>query len=195
MDTRHFEEVDINTIQQIKPRSVGAEHVSLEALKELQIPQILEDAGFNGRQLAEALGNIIGRMCAPRSERATAKWLKETSVIESVGGHQIHLQRQPGQHEGEVKFACWSEQRAMKDKSINTSFQKKYEKELNKLRTTLIDWDDEALWRTYTMLTDLESVFRSLKSELGMRPVYHHKEDRCDPPTPRLRRAGGHLFI
>ena len=35
------------------------------------------------------------------------------------------------------------------------------------------------------MLTDLESVFRSLKSELGMRPVYHHKEDRCD----------GHLFI
>ena len=30
------------------------------------------------------------------------------------------------------------------------------------------------------MLTDLESVFRSLKSELGMRPVYHPKEDRCD---------------
>jgi transposase len=35
------------------------------------------------------------------------------------------------------------------------------------------------------MLTDLESVFRSLKSELGMRPVYHHLEKRCD----------GHLFI
>ena len=35
------------------------------------------------------------------------------------------------------------------------------------------------------MLTDLEAVFRSLKSELGLRPVYHHKEDRCD----------GHLFI
>ena len=54
-----------------------------------------------------------------------------------------------------------------------------------KLRTTLTDWDDEALWRTYTMLTDLEAVFRSLKSELGMRPVYHHTEGRCD----------GHLFI
>ena len=421
-DTGDFEEVDINSIQQIKPRTVGAEHVSLEALKDLQIPQILEEAGFSGRQQAEALGNIIGRMCAPRSERATAKWLKEksalgelfkhdftdmplmqlyrasdrllenkklieqkvfervqdifsftptitlydltntymegnaegnpkakrgrskekrsdcplitlgltldasgfirhsqvfdgnvsegstlekmlkqlhasegaliimdagiaseqnlewltsnkynylvvsrerkrdiemekTSVIESAGGHQIHLQRQPGQHKGEVKIACWSEQRAMKDKSINTSFQEKYERELNKineglhkplttkkrdpinqrigrlkerykrvsghyqinlktneatglvseltseyqpqpaskqthpgvykLRTTLIDWDDETLWRTYTMLTDLESVFRSLKSELGMRPVYHHKEDRCD----------GHLFI
>ena len=30
------------------------------------------------------------------------------------------------------------------------------------------------------MLTDLESVFRSLKSELGMRPVYHQTEDRSD---------------
>ena len=54
-----------------------------------------------------------------------------------------------------------------------------------KLRTTLTDWGDQTLWRTYTMLTDLESVFRSLKSELGMRPVYHHLEKRCD----------GHLFI
>jgi transposase len=35
------------------------------------------------------------------------------------------------------------------------------------------------------MLTDLEAVFRSLKSELGLRPVYHHKEVRGD----------GHLFI
>ena len=421
-DNPHFEEVDVNSLQQIKPRSVGAEHVSLEALRELQIPQILEQAGFNGRQRAEALGNIIGRMCAPRSEHATAEWLKETSalgellkhdftpmplmqlyrasdrllkkkdlieekifervedifnltptvtlydltntymegnasvnpkakrgrskekrsdcplltlgltldasgfirhskvfegnvsegstlqemlrqlqapdgalvimdagiaseenlqwltthkynylvvsrekkrdmdkrkasIIESAGGHQIHLQRQPGQHEGEIKLACWSEQRAMKDQSINESFREKYEQELKKiseglqktrftkkrdalsqrigrlkekckrvsahyridmtvdettglvsaltweyqpqpaskqthpgvynLRTTLTDWNDEDLWRTYTMLTDLESVFRSLKSELGMRPVYHHKEDRCD----------GHLFI
>ena len=37
------------------------------------------------------------------------------------------------------------------------------------LRTNLVDWDETALWNTYTMLTDLEAVFRSLKSELGMR--------------------------
>lgn len=419
---RDFQEVDVNSLQQTKPRSVGAEHVALEALKELKIPEILEEAGFNKRQRAEALGNIVGRMCAPRSELATAGWLKETSalgellqhdftpmpaiqlyrasdrllknkdlveskvfeqvqdifnftptitlydltntymegkalenpkakrgrskekrtdcplitlgltldasgfirhskvfdgnvtegntlqemllqlqapegalvimdagiaskknlewlianqfnylvvsrenkrdidttqasVIESGGGNQIYLQRQEGEYEGEIKIACWSEQRAIKDTSINESFQEKYEKELKKisdglqkprfikkrdavnqrigrlkeqnkrvsahykidmeidearelvtglsweyqpqpkskqtnpgvykLRTTLTGWDDETLWRTYTMLTDLESVFRSLKSELGLRPVYHHTEDRCD----------GHLFI
>ncbi len=53
------------------------------------------------------------------------------------------------------------------------------------LRTNELAWDEERLWRTYTMLTDLESVFRSLKSELGLRPIYHHKEMRSD----------GHLFI
>ena len=54
-----------------------------------------------------------------------------------------------------------------------------------KLRTTLTDWNDGNLWRTYTMPTDLEAVFQSLESEPGMRPAYHHKEDRCD----------GHPFI
>ena len=53
------------------------------------------------------------------------------------------------------------------------------------LRTNQAQWDDETLWRTYTMLTDLEAVFRSLKSELGLRPVFHHKSERVD----------GHLFI
>ena len=53
------------------------------------------------------------------------------------------------------------------------------------LRSNLTDWDAEKLWRTYTLLTDLEAVFRSLKSELGLRPVFHQ--------TPT--RAAGHLFI
>jgi transposase len=53
------------------------------------------------------------------------------------------------------------------------------------LRTNIKTMCDEELWKTYTMLTDLESVFRSLKSELGMRPVFHHKE----------KRVSGHIFI
>ncbi|OIQ82475.1 transposase DDE domain protein [mine drainage metagenome] len=53
------------------------------------------------------------------------------------------------------------------------------------LRTNVLDWDAEKLWQAYSTLTDIESVFRSFKSELGLRPVFHHKEDRAD----------GHLFI
>ena len=53
------------------------------------------------------------------------------------------------------------------------------------LRTTLVELDDATLWRTYTMLTNLESVFRSLKTDLGLRPVFHQID----------RRVEGHLFI
>ena len=420
--TTDFQELDVNSLALIKPRSVGAEHASLEALKELGLPEILDKVGFNGRQKSAALGNIIARMCEPRSELATHYWLQnksalgellefdfqalplmglyrasdlllkhraliekhlfenaeslfgltptitlydltntyfegaaagnpkakrgrskekrsdcplvtlglaldasgfirhskvfagnvsegqtletmlaqlgapkgalvimdagiassknidwlsannykylvvsrekkrefdreKASTIQSAGGHEIQLQREPGDSEGEIKLRCHSEQRAEKDTAINESFRKKFEDELEKLaaglskprctkkrdkinqrigrikqrhqrvgqhyrielsldekkdtvtgiewhfepapnskhshpgvytlRSNQTDWDDEKLWRTYTMLTDLEAVFRSLKSELGMRPVYHRKEDRCD----------GHLFI
>ena len=37
-----------------------------------------------------------------------------------------------------------------------------------------------SLWRTYTTLTDVEALFRSLKSELGLRPTYHHKPVRSE---------------
>ncbi len=53
------------------------------------------------------------------------------------------------------------------------------------LRSNETTWDEATLWQTYTMLTDLEAVFRSLKSELGLRPIFHHKEERTE----------GHLFI
>ena len=53
------------------------------------------------------------------------------------------------------------------------------------LRSNELSWSAEQLWRTYMMLTDLEAVFRSLKGELGLRPIFHSKEERSD----------GHLFI
>ena len=53
------------------------------------------------------------------------------------------------------------------------------------LRTNIKDWSEEQLWTTYIMLTEIEATFRSLKTDLGLRPVFHHKEDRVT----------GHLFI
>jgi len=53
------------------------------------------------------------------------------------------------------------------------------------LRSNRTDWDATTLWHTYTMLTDLEAVFRALKSELGLRPVHHRT----------TKRVSAHLFI
>jgi len=417
-----YQEIDVSSLELIRPRSVGVEHVGVAALTELGLPQILEDAGLNGVQRSAAMGSIIGRMAAPGSELATLRWLKERSALgellnvdfttmsamrlyrtsdllvqhrqvietalfdqiqtlfslpdsvtlfdltntyfegemasnakakrgrskekrsdcplvtlglvldgsgfvrrskmfegnvseaktleEMLAGldtpagalvimdagiateanivwlveHQyrylvvsrernrqfeeteavetttasqqtIQIQRVPSEDGTEVRLYCHSEARQEKETAMTTQFAERFEAGLTKiaagldkkrcmkrldklqerigrlkaqshgigqhytitltpdatdtnaialswqkqpvngsmlthpgvycLRTNELNWDEATLWRTYTMLTDLEAVFRSLKSELGLRPVYHHKEERTE----------GHLFI
>ena len=48
------------------------------------------------------------------------------------------------------------------------------------LRSNLTGEDPALLWTRYVQLTQIESVFRSLKSELGIRPIYHQLEHRAD---------------
>jgi transposase len=48
------------------------------------------------------------------------------------------------------------------------------------LRSNLTDADPAVLWTRYVQLTQIESVFRSLKSELGIRPIFHRLEHRVD---------------
>jgi len=46
------------------------------------------------------------------------------------------------------------------------------------LRSNIHDWTDEQLWKTYIQLTEAEAAFRIHKSELCIRPIWHHKQDR-----------------
>ena len=46
------------------------------------------------------------------------------------------------------------------------------------LRTNCEETDPAQLWRWYIQLTQAEAAFRTAKSDLGLRPVFHHKEDR-----------------
>ncbi len=48
------------------------------------------------------------------------------------------------------------------------------------LRSNLTGEDPAVLWTRYVQLTQIEGVFRSLKSELGIRPIYHQLERRAD---------------
>lgn len=417
-----YYEVDVDSLELVRPRSIGVEHVGLAALDWLELPRILEEAGFNGIQQAAVIGSVVGRMAAPGSELATWRWLRERSGLgellevdfeamplmslyrasdllirrrqlietalfsrindlfslpatvtlfdltntyfegEMAGnakarrGHSkekrndcplvtlglvldgsgfvrrsrmfegnvseastldgmlqgldappgalvimdrgiatednigwlvergyrylvvsrerrrhfdedqsvavstaseqtIKIQRVVNEDGSEVRLYCHSEERQEKETAMTRRFIEKFESGLAKLaaglqtprgekkrdvllqrigrllekshgigqhyrieltpdetgveatgltwervpvagtqlthpgvyclRTNELDWDEATLWHTYTMLTDLEAVFRSLKSELGLRPIYHHKENRAD----------GHLFI
>jgi transposase len=46
------------------------------------------------------------------------------------------------------------------------------------LRTNLEGYSAEALWKTYIGLTQIEDCFRVSKHDMGLRPIFHHKEDR-----------------
>ena len=48
------------------------------------------------------------------------------------------------------------------------------------LRTTDMALSADDLWRTYMLLTRVEAAFRNLKTDLSIRPIFHHKENRGD---------------
>ena len=53
------------------------------------------------------------------------------------------------------------------------------------IESTHTELNEVETWKLYMTLTHVENAFRSMKSELGMRPVYHQTADRC----------AAHLFI
>ena len=53
------------------------------------------------------------------------------------------------------------------------------------LRTNLSADNPERLWRCYMQLVFVEEAFRTLKGDLGLRPIYHHKPERIE----------AHLFV
>ena len=48
------------------------------------------------------------------------------------------------------------------------------------LRTSLKEKDEKTIWNIYNTLTEVEATFRTLKTDLNLRPVYHQKDSRAD---------------
>ncbi len=46
------------------------------------------------------------------------------------------------------------------------------------LRTNWTESDPKVLWNTYIQLTEVEDSFRTEKHDLGMRPIFHQKQER-----------------
>ncbi len=53
------------------------------------------------------------------------------------------------------------------------------------MRTSRVDWDDSRIVWEYFRLAEIESCFRAMKQDLGLRPMHHQLQ----------RRVSGHLFI
>lgn len=53
------------------------------------------------------------------------------------------------------------------------------------LRTNMTEEDPRKLWKIYMQLNQAENAFRMSKSDLGLRPIFHHRKDRVQ----------AHIFI
>lgn len=113
----------------------------------------------------------IGRLKQKYPQIASCYTIKviQEETLESVKEEVV-------QKELLAKDVSWELNGTKCDKKFNGKYQ---------LRTFGLEWNCERLWKTYIMLTQVEEGFRCLKSELGLRPIYHQREHRVD----------GHLFI
>ncbi len=81
-----YQVVDVNSVDSEDIRTVGAEHVVYETIKELGLDRKLRSFSLTGMQLSLALGMIAGRMIFPGSERATHEWLLNRSALDELMG-------------------------------------------------------------------------------------------------------------
>jgi hypothetical protein len=69
-----YQVVDVNSVDSEDIRTVGAEQVVYETIKELGLDRKLRSFGLTRMLLSLAFGMIAGRMIFPGSERATHQW-------------------------------------------------------------------------------------------------------------------------
>jgi hypothetical protein len=74
-----YQEVDINSIEQLESKSVGGEWLVKQAFDEFEIEDLFKDIGMTDKETAIAEQLLTTKMIHPSSELETERWLKENS--------------------------------------------------------------------------------------------------------------------
>lgn len=119
-------------------------------------------------QIAERLEKAKRHLDPSRIERRIGKLMGRNS--RAAGGFQAHVieddSRPSGLRLDWSRVAAWQEWTTLSEGCYL-------------LRTNLVGQTPEELWRTYIQLTQVESAFRTEKSDLRIRPIWHQKEERA----------------
>lgn len=81
--------IDLNSIRNKDVREIGAEWLSYQAMRQLQIAPFLESLGWSEDQVRLAQTHIISRAVFPASELETTRWIRENSAVCEVTGYNI----------------------------------------------------------------------------------------------------------
>jgi transposase len=99
--------------------------------------------------IAKRVGRVLG-------QNSRAAGLFETDIIKGADGRAKLLWR---------KVDAWRSWAALSEGCYM-------------LRTNISHWSGRELWQAYIQLTEAEAAFRIHKSDLKIRPIWHHKTER-----------------
>ena len=103
-----YQQVDLDSVELVRPRSIGVEHAALSAMRQCGLEDKLAELGLNRPQIAAAVCNIIGRMAHPGSELATHAWLQQRSGLGELIGYDFEAMDLNRQRSGRAGSArCW----------------------------------------------------------------------------------------
>jgi len=146
-----------------------------------------KDRGIRGRQETYFLEGLESTRDGLKKKGCTKRYDK---VLEKIG--RLRQKYPKASKVYEITVAPDGDQLNSKTKAGEIVWKKKalYDAQVKYegcyvLRTDRVELSDEEVWKTYVMLTQIESAFRCLKTSLGFRPVFHQLEMRSD----------SHLFI
>jgi transposase len=129
---------------------------AMHARFEQRIEQKLEQMAASCRQrrqdpllLAQRLGKLLGR-----NSRAAGLFRVHIKTDSRGGAHLEWSKRDDWRDWARLSEGCYL------------------------LRSNVTDWSGEELWRAYIQLTEAEAAFRIHKSDLVLRPVWHHLQHR-----------------
>ena len=106
--------------------------------------------------------DIMGRLIAPHITKAL--------------GQPIIVENKPGAAQN-VAAVNWSKKPTRTERATLTG--------CYVIETNHLNLEAPEIWGLYTTLTQVEAAFRDLKTDLGLRPIYHHLAERTK----------AHLFI
>jgi hypothetical protein len=82
--SRNYQEVDLDTIEQIESRNIGGEWLIKQAMEKLGIDKILSSTGMSKEQTVIAQMLLTAKAIHPSSELESERWLHESSAAKEL---------------------------------------------------------------------------------------------------------------
>jgi transposase len=128
-------------------------HERFEKRVEEGLQRIAESCRLIGKQnpldVAKRLGKLLGR----------------NTRVEKLFDVNVSIRKDGGAEIVWTKVDAWREWSSLSE-------------ECYMLRSNIMGWSAEDLWKAYIQLTQAEAAFRIQKQDLAIRPVWHQKKER-----------------